>query len=283
MSGTDLTTWAEDGLPLTAVTSLALFGAAFVVGVLTRKHRVVDVVWGLAFTAVAVVSFVLSSGHGDAARRTLALVLTAVWGLRLAVHIAARSRGKPEDPRYEALLAKARGSRAWFAFTRVYLLQALLVWLISLPIQIAAFGTAPPGPQTAAACALWLLGFGFEAVSDWQLERFRADPAHHGKLMTSGLRRYTRHPNYFGDACVWWGLFLLAADQRAGLCTIASPVLMTLLLTAGSGMRLADRHMARTRPEFAEYARRTSGFIPWPPRDADADAGPGSGSGSGSD
>jgi steroid 5-alpha reductase family enzyme len=267
VSGTDLAAWAI-GLSVTAATSLVLFGAAFVVGVVTGRHRVVDVVWGLAFTAVAVVSFALSAGHGDTARRTLALVLTAVWGLRLAVHIAARSRGKPEDPRYEALLAKARGSRAWFAFTRVYLLQALLVWFISLPIQIAAFGTAPLGPQTAVACVLWLVGVSFETVGDWQLERFRADPAHRGKLMTSGLWRYTRHPNYFGDACVWWGLFLLAADQRAGLCTIASPILMTVLLTVGSGMRLADRHMAGTRPEFADYARRTSGFIPLPPRRA---------------
>jgi steroid 5-alpha reductase family enzyme len=269
VSGTDLGDWAAAGLPITALTSLVLFGAAFVVGVVTGKHRVVDVVWGLAFTAVAAVSFALSAGHGDAVRRTLVLVLTTVWGLRLAVHIAARSRGKPEDPRYEALLAKARGSRAWFAFTRVYLLQALLVWFISLPIQIAAYGSAPPGPQTAVACALWLVGMYFEAVADWQLERFRRDPAHRGKLMTSGLRRYTRHPNYFGDACVWWGLFLLAADQWAGLGTVASPLVMTLLLTVGSGTRLADRHMAATRPEFAEYARRTSGFVPWPPRAAD--------------
>ncbi len=271
MSGTDLGDWAAAGLPITAVTSLALFGAAFVVGVVTGKHRVVDLVWGLAFTAVAAVSFALSAGHGDAARRTLVLVLTAVWGLRLAVHIAARSRGKPEDPRYEALLTKARGSRAWFAFTRVYLLQALLVWFISLPIQIAAYGSAPPGPQTAVACALWLVGMYFEAVADWQLERFRRDPAHRGKLMASGLRRYTRHPNYFGDACVWWGLFLLAADQRAGLGTVASPLVADASCPdrCGSGMRLADRHMAATRPEFAEYARRTSGFVPWPPRAAD--------------
>lgn len=265
MSGTDLHAWAV-ALPCTAAASLLLFVAAFVFGSATGRHRVVDVVWGLAFTAVAAVGFALSAGHGDPARRTLALTLTAAWGLRLAAHIGIRARGKPEDPRYEQLLGKARGSRSWFAFTRIYLLQAALVWLISLPIQVAQFGTASPGPQTAAACALWLFGFGFEAIGDWQLARFKADPAHRGDLMTRGLRRYTRHPNYFGDACVWWGLFLLCADQWAGLCTVASPVIMTLLLTAGSGMRLADRYMTRTRPDYAAYARRTSGFIPLPPR-----------------
>lgn len=264
MTDTDLHSWALS-LPISAGASLLLFTAAFAVGVRTGRHRVVDVVWGAAFTAVAVISFALSAGHGDPGRRTLALALTSVWGLRLAVHIALRSRGKPEDPRYGQLLAKAHGSRAWYAYTRVYLLQALLVWFVSLPVQVAAFGTAAAGPQSGAAWALWLLGFIVEAVADWQLARFKADPANHGKLMTSGLRRYTRHPNYFGDACVWWALFLLAADQWAGLCTIASPIVMTLLLTVGSGMRLADRHMASSRPEYADYARRTSGFIPLPP------------------
>ncbi|MBR7835607.1 DUF1295 domain-containing protein [Actinospica durhamensis] len=265
MTGTDLGTWAA-GLPITAAVCLVLFGAAFVLGAARGRHRVVDVVWGPAFAAVALTSFGLSAGHGDPGRRTLALVLTAVWGLRLGAHIGTRSRGKPEDPRYEQLLDKARGSRLWFAFTRVYLLQAALVWFISLPIQVVQYGRSGLGPQTAAACALWLLGFACEAVGDWQLARFKADPANKGKLMTRGLWRYTRHPNYFGDACVWWGLFLLGADQWAGLCTIASPIVMTLLLTAGSGMRLADRHMSRTRPEYAQYARRTSGFVPLPPR-----------------
>lgn len=265
MTGTDLHAWALS-LPVTAAASLLLFTAAFAVAAKRDRYRVVDVVWGAAFTLVAAVSFGLSAGHGDPARRGLVLGLTAVWGLRLAVHIGRRSRGKPEDPRYEQLLGKARGSRQWYAYTHVFLLQAFLVWFISLPIQVTAFGTASPGPQTAAACALWAVGLAFEAVADWQLARFKADPANRGRLMASGLRRYTRHPNYFGDACVWWGLFLLGADQWAGLCTIASPIVMTLLLTVGSGMRLADRHMARTRPEYAAYARRTSGFIPLPPR-----------------
>ena len=267
MTGTDLHAWALS-LPLTAAAALLVFTVAFAIGAHSGRYRVADVAWGSAFVGIAAVSFGLSAGHGDLARRILVLVLTGVWGLRLAVHIGLRSRGKPEDPRYDQLLGKARGSRKTYAFTHIFLLQAVLAWFISLPIQVATFGTASPGPQTAAACALWALGFVFEAVADRQLARFKADQANRGRLLTTGLRRYTRHPNYFGDACVWWGLFLLAADQWAGLCTIASPIVMTLLLTLGSGMRLADRHMTRTRPEFAAYAQRTSGFIPLPPRHA---------------
>ncbi|HET9171583.1 MAG TPA: DUF1295 domain-containing protein [Actinospica sp.] len=265
MSSTDLTAWA-DGLLITAATSLALFAITFAIGAAMHKHRVVDIVWGLGFTAIAAVSFRLSSGHGDTGRRSLALALTAVWGLRLALHIGSRSRGKPEDPRYEALLSKAEGSRQLYAFTHVYLLQAVLVWFVSLPVQVAMYGRGAPGPQSAVAVVLWLIGFVFEAVGDRQLARFKADPANKGKLMSGGLWRYTRHPNYFGDACVWWGLFLIAADQWAGLATIASPIVMTLLLTVGSGMRLGDRHMASRRPEYADYMRRTSGFVPLPPR-----------------
>ena len=165
MTGTDLHAWALS-LPVTAAASLLVFTAAFAIGAKHARYRVADVAWGLAFTAIAAVGFGLSSGHGDVARRILVLVLTAVWGLRLAWHIGRRSRGKPEDPRYEQLLGKARGSQRRYAFTHIFLLQAFLAWFISLPIQAAAFGTASPGPQTAAAVALWALGFAFEAVAD---------------------------------------------------------------------------------------------------------------------
>jgi steroid 5-alpha reductase family enzyme len=266
VSGTDLQAWAATGLPATAATALAVFVAAFGYGASHGTHRIVDMVWGLGFTAVAAVGYGLSAGYGDPARRALALSLTAVWGLRLAAHIGSRGRGKPEDPRYEALLAKAPGPRLRYAFTHIYLLQALLVWFVSLPVQTLQYGTAAPGPQTYAGCALWLIGFVFESTADRQLARFKSDPANRGALLTSGLRRYTRHPNYFGDACVWWGLFLLAADQPAALWTVVSPLAMTLLLTVGSGMRLADRHMAATRPEYAEYMAHTSGFVPRRPR-----------------
>ena len=265
ISGTALHAWFAS-MPLTAATALGVLSAVFVLALVQHRHRIVDVAWGPAFCAVALVGYLCSSGHGDPVRRALAFGLTALWGLRLGVHIARRGRGAPEDPRYEALLAKARGNRTWFTYTHIYLLQAALVWFVSLPVQAAEFGQGSPGPLVIPALALWLLGFCFETIGDFQLARFKADPANRGRLMRYGLWSYTRHPNYFGDACVWWGLFLLCADQWAGWCTVLSPIVMTLLLTAGSGMRLAERHMAATRPEYADYRARTSAFVPRPPR-----------------
>lgn len=255
---------------VTAGVLLVLMAGAFLVGRAIGKHRIVDAVWGAAFAVVALVSLGMSTGHGDPARRVLISALTVVWGLRLAVHIGLRGRGAPEDPRYEAMLAKAPGSRDWYAFRKVYLLQGALVWFISLPVQVGQYlGPVAPGWTVATAVvggALWALGFTFESVGDWQLARFKTDPAHRGQLLTTGLRRYTRHPNYFGDACVWWGLFVLGILAPWGLLTILSPLVMTWLLTSGSGKPLMEKHLKETRPEYAAYAARTSGFIPRPPR-----------------
>nr|WP_237536642.1 DUF1295 domain-containing protein [Streptomyces sp. SID5785] len=238
----------------------------FALALRTGTHRIVDSAWGVAFTAVAVVSCVASAGTGDPGRRVLVTVLTAVWGLRLAVHIARRGRGHGEDPRYERLLAKAPGSRSAYALRTVYLLQGALVWLVSLPVQAAQY---VPGPLTALAwtgTALWAVGLAFEAVGDAQLARFKADPASRGRIMDRGLWSWTRHPNYFGDFCVWWGLYLIACESSAAAAVcLVSPVVMSLLLTQGSGKRLLERHMA-DRPGYAAYRARTSGFFPRPPR-----------------
>jgi steroid 5-alpha reductase family enzyme len=254
---------------LTAAVLLVLFGAVFVVASVRRRHRYVDAVWGLAFALVAVLTAALTTGYGDGWRRWLLTGCTVVWGVRLSAHIAWRGRGAPEDPRYAALLARVGGHPAWAAFTRVYVLQAVLVWFVSLPVQVGLVAAGRSAAGVAAAVlggALWLVGIGFEAVGDAQLARFKADPAQRGGLMTSGLWKYTRHPNYFGDACVWWGLFLIAAGTGYGLLTVLSPVLMTWLLTAGSGKPLVEQHLAATRPGYADYAARTSAFFPRPRR-----------------
>jgi steroid 5-alpha reductase family enzyme len=142
----------------------------------------------------------------------------------------------------------------------------VILWLATLPVQVGMLERAPVGPLAAAGAVLFVTGFVFESVGDWQLARFKADPAHRGLIMDRGLWRYTRHPNYFGDFCMWWGLFLISLGSRAELPTIAGPLLMTYLLTRGTGRRLTDRRMAASRPQYADYIARTSGFIPLPPR-----------------
>ncbi|GLW72785.1 hypothetical protein Kpho02_50840 [Kitasatospora phosalacinea] len=257
------------GAAASAAAVLAVMLAAFAVGVRTGRHRGVDVAWGLAFTAAALTGCALSAGYGDGGRRALATALVTVWGLRLAAHLWWRARGLPEDPRYARMLARAPAGapRTRYALRIVYLLQAALVWFVALPVLAAQYLPEPPGPTAWAGTALWAVGLFFEAVGDAQLARFKADPAHRGRVMDRGLWRYTRHPNYFGDACVWWGLFLLAADHPVGWAFVGSPLLMTWLLAFGSGKPMLERHLATTdRPGWAEYTARTSPFLPLPPR-----------------
>jgi steroid 5-alpha reductase family enzyme len=251
---------------------LVVLIVTFVVAKIAGKHSVIDTAWGLLFTVIAVTAFARSSGHGDPVRRALLLALPVLWGLRLAIHIGRRTIGRPEDPRYAALLAKAKGNRDLYAFAMVYLLQGVLAFLISAPILVGAF---EPGPVRGLAwfgVALWAVGVFFESVGDQQLETFRRDPANRGKVMDVGLWRYTRHPNYFGDACTWWGMYLVAAERWPGLLTLAAPIVMTLLLTRGSGARILEKHMS-TRAGWTEYAARTSAFIPRPPKGGSCRAG----------
>ncbi|MGW5328012.1 DUF1295 domain-containing protein [Streptomyces sp. NPDC004014] len=250
-----------------AITVLIIVLGTFAIALAAGMHRVVDIAWGTAFAAVAVVTFSVSGGQGDPARRLLVTGLTVVWGLRLAVHIARRGRGHGEDPRYEAMLDRARGNRSLYALRTIYLLQGALVWLVSLPVQAAQYTPRPLSPLAWAGAAVWAVGLFFEAVGDAQLARFKADPANRGRILDQGLWRLTRHPNYFGDFCVWWGLFLVACDGgwQAATVSLVSPLVMSGLLISGSGKRLLDRHMAG-RPGWDAYQARTSAFFPRPPR-----------------
>jgi len=252
-------------LPWAAGAVVAVLAVTFVASKIAGKHSVIDTAWGLLFGAVAIAVFVRSSGHGDDLRRALLLALPLLWGLRLALHIGRRSIGRPEDPRYEQLLSKAKGNSDLYALRSIYLLQGLLAFVIASPILVGAFESRPVRGLAWAGVVIWCVGVFFEAVGDAQLERFRRNPAHRGTVIDVGLWRYTRHPNYFGDACVWWGIFLVAADSWRGLLTGFAPVLMTLLLTAGSGARILEKHMSR-RDGWADYAARTSMFFPLPPK-----------------
>jgi steroid 5-alpha reductase family enzyme len=245
----------------------ALVAAAFVIGVLTRKHTAMDAAFGACIAIAAVASFLASAGDGDQGRRWLLLIAGAAWGFRLAWHVARRILGSGEDPRYAELMEAASGNVNWYALRKVYLLQLLILWVILLPLPAGMVQGRGLSAVTVIGFAVWVAGFFFEVVGDWQLTRFKADPANKGKVMDRGLWRYTRHPNYFGDACMWWGLFLLSYAVPVQLVTLVSPVLMTFVLTRGTGQRMTERRMSSGgRPGYAEYVARTSGFFPLPPR-----------------
>jgi steroid 5-alpha reductase family enzyme len=243
---------------------VVLHGATFLIGRRIGRYNVVDVTWGLGFVAVAAVAAAL--GTGDLFRRVLLLVLVAVWGLRLAWHMVIKSAGKGEDPRYRDLL---RGDfSAGHVLRKVFVIQAAATWFVSLPLQVSAvLGPTPVAlwPVLIAGVVVWLVGVLFEAVGDHQLRRFRAEPANKGVIMDRGLWAWTRHPNYFGDACVWWGLWLASIAGWVSLATAASPMLMTYFLVYATGARLTESYMAK-RPGFAEYRSRTPFFVPRPPR-----------------
>ncbi|KRF16480.1 hypothetical protein ASG90_09275 [Nocardioides sp. Soil797] len=223
------------------------------------KVSVVDTAWGLGFVLVALVAAVL--GDGSASRRWLLFALIAVWGLRLARHMHRRNHGKGEDPRYAQML---EGASYAVAVRKVFVTQGLALWFVSLPVQVSAVAGHGVLPVAALGVLLALAGLVFESVGDAQLAAYKRDPDH-GPVMDRGLWAWTRHPNYFGDACVWWGIFLVAASAWPGVLTVLSPVAMTYFLVWATGARLLDRHM-EGRPGWAEYAARTSMFVPLPPK-----------------
>lgn len=246
-----------------AAAVLALLLATFALSLALRDVSIVDIAWGLAFVVAGWVS--LAVGGGDAARSALATVLVSVWGLRLAGYIAHRKLRHPgEDSRYGEM-RKRHGDRfGLVSLFTVFGFQALVAWVVSLPLQGAGAATGDLGPLAYAGVVLWLIGLVFEAGGDLQMQRFKADTANRGTVMDRGLWRYTRHPNYFGDFMVWWGLFAIALDGGAWW-SVVSPLVMTLLLTRVSGKDLLEKSLSE-RAGYAEYVERTSGFIPLPPR-----------------
>ncbi len=233
------------------------------VGARVGRVSVVDTAWGLGFVLVAVVSGGL--GDGPLWRRVLVIVLVALWGGRLAAHMTRRNRGTGEDPRYDRMLATAKGKPTWVIVRKVYLLQGAAIWFVSLPIQVSAVSGDGLAWVATLGVVLWLLGVVFESVGDAQLARFKADPGNRGRIMDRGLWAWTRHPNYVGDASVWWGLYLVAASAWPGALTVLSPLVMTYFLVFATGARLLEQQMS-TRPGYPEYQQRTSYFLPRPPR-----------------
>jgi steroid 5-alpha reductase family enzyme len=258
-------------LPLAAAAVGALMLMLWTVSVAVRDASIVDVAWGPALAVVALVGAL--AGDGDGPRRWLLFALTAAWGARLATHIARRKRSEPgEDRRYARMRESHPHDFARWSLWAVFGLQGALVLIVSLPLQVAP--QRPTGLSAAIVPGLLLYsaGLAFEAIGDEQLRRFKAGRGNPSRVMDRGLWRYTRHPNYFGDACVWWGLWLVALPAGGTWWTAIGPAVMTLLLVRVSGMRLLERDLVDRRAGYAEYARRTSGFIPLPPRDGDRGA-----------
>lgn len=253
-------------LATTLACGVAAMFALWLLSLVRRDVSIVDLWWGPGFVLLAGVAFALADAPGP--RGALLLALTSLWGLRLGAYLLWRNHGRDEDPRY-ARMRRHHGARfPWISLATVFGLQALLQWLVSLPLQVAQLvpGDAEFGVLDGFGIALFATGFFFESVGDFQLARFRADPANHGRVMDRGLWHYTRHPNYFGDCLVWWGLFTIALATPAGWLTIAAPLAMTFLLLRVSGVALLERSLVRTRPEYRDYIESTSAFFPRPPR-----------------
>lgn len=255
-------------LAANAALVLGLMLSLWLMALRLRDVSFVDAFWAFNIVAVAAAGALL--GDGDPGRRMLLAGLCAVWGLRLGVHLLRRWRGHGPDPRYVALLERFQAERGWSfglaALLLVFLLQAPLLLVVSLPVQLGMLGPDPLGPLGWAGAALALAGVAFEAVADLQLARFRADPANRGRVLDTGLWRYSRHPNYFGDACAWWGLGLVAAESGPGPWGLVGPLLLTWMLMRWSGAPTTEPRLRRSRPGYADYIRRTSPFVPLPPR-----------------
>ncbi|MEJ2868038.1 DUF1295 domain-containing protein [Actinomycetospora sp. OC33-EN08] len=269
--------WAAAGIVLAVAVGVVVvtFVVTLLVARAVGKHSVVDVTWGLGFVLVAVAAYVTTGllGVGNPVVRLVALLLPAVWGLRLAGYIAWRNHGKGEDPRYTAMLGEDRpgGAISWTVVRKVYLTQAAVMIVVALPVLAATVRASTVTVLVVVGVVVWLVGVVFESVGDAQLARFKARSENRGKVLDSGLWRYTRHPNYFGDFCVWWGIFAVAAGHPAALVTVVGPALMSYLLIGVTGKELTERSMS-DRPGYADYVARTSGFFPLPPGSAPARA-----------
>ena len=233
---------------------------------LLKDSSIVDIFWGLGFVAVAYTYNVFSEGF--ATRETIIFVLVLLWGVRLSAHLAYRNLPKGEDFRYQKWREQHGEAYWWISFFRVNLLQGVILWIVSAPLLAAQFSDTPDSITALDIIGIivWAIGFIFEALGDWQLMQFKRNPANKGKVMDQGLWRYTRHPNYFGDALIWWGFFLIALNTPNGFLTIFSPLIMTFLLMRVSGVAMLERTLKETKPAYKHYIERTSAFFPMPPK-----------------
>ncbi len=254
-------------LMVTALAVFLLMSAGWIASLIRRNVTVVDSLWGLGFVIVSWIGW--AAGEGWEIRRLAVALLATLWGLRLSFYLTLRNRGRPEDPRYAAWRHKSGRRFAWVSLGKVFWLQAAFLWVIALVLLVPQ---AAPEPERLTAWdavggLLALFGICFETIADRQLARFQADPQNRGRVMDRGLWRFSRHPNYFGECLVWWGFYGIALAVPGGGCAIFSPILVTLVLLKMTGIPLTERSILERRPAYRDYQRRTSAFIPLPPRE----------------
>jgi steroid 5-alpha reductase family enzyme len=238
----------------------------WIVSIIIKNVSIVDLFWGFGFVITSL--FYFFNTEGSEPRKIILVALVAIWGLRLSVYLAWRNIGKGEDFRYKEFRKKYGESRYWWiSFFQTFLLQGVLMWLISLPLLGAQyFGqNNQTGFFDVAGIAFWLIGFSFEAGGDFQLSNFKADSSNKGKVLDSGFWRYTRHPNYFGDTAVWWGYGLICIAAGSYIPFIGT-LLMTALIIKVSGVALLEKTLKETKPQYKEYIEKTSAFLPWFPK-----------------
>lgn len=235
--------------------------AVFIISLIKKDNSIVDVFWGIGFILISVASLFIGGSFYD--RQTLVSGMVVVWGIRLASHIYLRNLGRGEDFRYKKWRKEWRKFFAVRSFLQIYMFQGFLLFAISLPVTIVnANGNNALGFVDAVGYLVWLFGFLFEAVGDFQLLRFRKDPGNKEKILNRGLWKYSRHPNYFGEATLWWGIYLMAISVPYGKFAIVSPILVTFLLLRVSGVKLLEKKY-KGNLKYLAYKRRTSAFIPW--------------------
>lgn len=235
-----------------------------------RDVSFIDAFWPMGMVMLAGSTFIQADGSEP--RKLLILVLTALWGFRLGAHLLTRWLAEGEDPRYKRILGKAMEQNKWgfatSALLNVFMTQAPLLFIVCLPAQLGQIAADPAelGWLAAIGGVIAVIGIAFETIGDWQLKQFRANPATAGTVLNTGLWRYTRHPNYFGDACAWWGIWLIAAETTIGFWSFVGPALLTWTLMKWSGVPLLEYSLKKKRPGYEEYIRKTSHFFPWPPK-----------------
>jgi steroid 5-alpha reductase family enzyme len=245
---------------------MAIMTLLWIISIIIRNVSIVDIFWGTGF--VITCGYYFMNSYGNESRKIFLMILVAIWGLRLSVYLAWRNLGKGEDFRYREFRRKYGEKRYWWiSFFQTFLLQGVLMWLISAPLLGAQFkgDYAFPGILDYAGIASWSLGFIFEAGGDIQLARFKADPSNRGKVLDKGFWHYTRHPNYFGDSAVWWGFGLICLASGSYL-PVSGSILMTALIIKVSGVALLEKTLKDKKPEYRDYIERTSSFFPWFPK-----------------